>query len=276
MRTVSLTFIRKLIYVVISFIALISFWETYTYLWLRSSIFVDGRELSVRSRPVTVGAILRQENIPVGPIDIVVPPMNAPMPRRGEIHIIRVRETIKEVEEQLPFILRWKERSTRNLRTVEMQKGTLRTKVSKVKIIYHDNREFGRVVLNERTTKKTVYRLALMNREGQIEKVYDLSKTRKMNVVATAYYTGDPLCWGDGTVTCLGLKMQRGIVAVDPKVIPLRTRIYVSGYGYGYAGDTGNLIKGKRVDLGVKNAEEEKEFMHRPVTVYVLEESKTW
>jgi 3D (Asp-Asp-Asp) domain-containing protein len=70
--------------------------------------------------------------------------------------------------------------------------------------------------------------------------------------------------------------MQRGIVAVDPKVIPLRTRVFVSQYGYGYAGDTGSAIKNKRIDLGVNNAEEEKSWMHRPVTVYILEKNPTW
>ena len=95
-------------------------------------------------------------------------------------------------------------------------------------------------------------------------------------MIATAYYPGDPLAWKDGTETRLGDKMQQGIVAVDPKVIPLRTRVYVPGYGYGYAGDTGNAIKGKRIDLGVDNAIEEKHWMHKKVTVYILEKSKTW
>ncbi|MDR1926681.1 MAG: 3D domain-containing protein, partial [Endomicrobium sp.] len=99
---------------------------------------------------------------------------------------------------------------------------------------------------------------------------------KKMQMVATAYYPGDPLAWGDGTVTCLGQKMQRGIVAVDPNVIPLKTRLFISGYGYGYAGDTGNLIKGRRIDLGVNNVQEEQAWMFRNVTVYILEKSDTY
>ena len=70
--------------------------------------------------------------------------------------------------------------------------------------------------------------------------------------------------------------MQRGIVAVDPEVIPLRTRLYISGYGYGYAGDTGSAIKGNRIDLGVNNPEEEKPWRFREVVVYLLEKSNTW
>src|SRR3990167_3865473 len=40
------------------------------------------------------------------------------------------------------------------------------------------------------------------------------------------------------------------LVAVDPKVIPLRTRLYIPGYGFAIAGDTGGSIKGDKIDLG--------------------------
>jgi 3D (Asp-Asp-Asp) domain-containing protein len=44
--------------------------------------------------------------------------------------------------------------------------------------------------------------------------------------------------------------MRHGIVAVDPRVIDLRSNVYVPGYGVGIAGDTGGAIKGRRIDLG--------------------------
>ena len=44
--------------------------------------------------------------------------------------------------------------------------------------------------------------------------------------------------------------MRKGVVAVDPTLIPLRTRVYVPGYGFGDALDTGSAIKFKRIDLG--------------------------
>ena len=43
---------------------------------------------------------------------------------------------------------------------------------------------------------------------------------------------------------------ERGVVAVDPKVIPLGTRLYIPGYGFAVAADTGGGIKGNMVDLG--------------------------
>jgi len=183
---------------------------------------------------------------------------------------------VEKTGEASPFIMRWSKQYSKNLRLAELQKGTQKVKIKLVKTIYHDGKPASKEVLRERTTVKTVYRLALFNEDGSWQCLYDLSRSKKIKMTATAYYPGDPLAWGDGTETFLGEKMQRGIVAVDPRVIPLKTRVFVSNYGYGWAGDTGNMIKGKRIDLGVNNKEEEKDYMHVPVVVYILEKADTW
>jgi len=67
-----------------------------------------------------------------------------------------------------------------------------------------------------------------------------------MTVLATAYWP-DP-AWSTG-YTATGWKAQYGIVAVDPSVIPLGTRMYVPGYGQAIAEDTGGAIVGHRIDL---------------------------
>jgi uncharacterized protein YabE (DUF348 family)/3D (Asp-Asp-Asp) domain-containing protein len=51
-------------------------------------------------------------------------------------------------------------------------------------------------------------------------------------------------------ITASGKVLVKGIVAVDPKVIPMGTRLYVPGYGFAVAGDTGGGIKGNMIDLG--------------------------
>jgi len=74
----------------------------------------------------------------------------------------------------------------------------------------------------------------------------------------------------------LGHKLQRGLVAVDPKVIPLGSRLYVSGYGYAFAADTGSRIKGLRIDLAVKDKYEEARFNRHDVPVYILDKASLW
>ncbi|MEX2157792.1 MAG: ubiquitin-like domain-containing protein [Dehalococcoidia bacterium] len=51
-------------------------------------------------------------------------------------------------------------------------------------------------------------------------------------------------------ITATGVPVDRGIVAVDPSVIPLGTRLYIPGYGYAVAADTGGGIRGNVIDLG--------------------------
>ena len=68
-----------------------------------------------------------------------------------------------------------------------------------------------------------------------------------------------------------GVKAAYGIVAVDPKFIPLGTRLYVEGYGYAVAADTGSAIKGDRIDLCFDDYKLALAFGRQTVVVYVLE-----
>jgi 3D (Asp-Asp-Asp) domain-containing protein len=95
---------------------------------------------------------------------------------------------------------------------------------------------------------------------------------RMLSVEATAYDPG-PVNNRRGLVgtTSLGLRAHFGIVAVDPKVIPYRSRLYVEGYGPGLAGDTGGAIKGARLDLCFNSTREARLYGRRRTKVYLLE-----
>ncbi len=93
------------------------------------------------------------------------------------------------------------------------------------------------------------------------------SGARVLTMIATAYCPLEPgLDYG----TASGMRAQRGVVAVDPRVIPLGTRLYIDGYGYAIAGDTGSAIKGNRIDLCFDTLEETYAFGWRLVTVRIL------
>lgn len=93
-------------------------------------------------------------------------------------------------------------------------------------------------------------------------------KTLRMQ--ATAYHPTKCLgCDGSG-LTATGHRARRGVVAVDPRVIPLGTRLYIEGYGHATALDVGGAIKGNRIDLCFESTKEVYRFGRRPVTVHVL------
>lgn len=75
---------------------------------------------------------------------------------------------------------------------------------------------------------------------------------KKMRVYATHY---DSKCLGCGEWTAIGMRAGKGVIAVDPKVIKLRSKVYIPGYGLAVAGDTGGAIKGNIIDLGFDDAQ---------------------
>lgn len=86
-------------------------------------------------------------------------------------------------------------------------------------------------------------------------------------MVVTAYTRYDEGCTD---YTFRGTYLRRGLVAVDPKVIPLGTHLYIPGYGEGLADDIGGAIQGNRVDLAMETLDEAFEWGVQRLTVYVL------
>jgi 3D (Asp-Asp-Asp) domain-containing protein len=67
------------------------------------------------------------------------------------------------------------------------------------------------------------------------------------------------------------MRATYGLVAVDPRVIPLGTHLYVEGYGFALAADTGGAIKGNRIDLCYDSVAFANRFGRKKVRVHVLE-----
>ena len=113
-------------------------------------------------------------------------------------------------------------------------------------------------------------------------KAGEAPKTYKSSLVVTATaYTAAPEENGKwGAVDYFGHPLNLGTVAVDPDIIPLGSKLYITGYGYSglpqggmyaIASDTGGAIKGKRIDIFVPDSREEAlKFGIQYVTVYVL------
>jgi 3D (Asp-Asp-Asp) domain-containing protein len=91
---------------------------------------------------------------------------------------------------------------------------------------------------------------------------------RMLVMTASAYTIEDPGCTKH---TYRGNLLRKGLVAVDPRTIPLGTRLYVEGYGYAIADDIGSAIKGQRIDLAYENRREAFQFGVQKVNVYILE-----
>jgi 3D (Asp-Asp-Asp) domain-containing protein len=89
-----------------------------------------------------------------------------------------------------------------------------------------------------------------MNRAGVSTSRGSFMRSKVMILRATAYDPSPATIGRHATGrTCTGRKAEFGVVAVDPRVIPLGTLLYVEGYGMAIAADIGSAIKGHRIDL---------------------------
>jgi len=110
----------------------------------------------------------------------------------------------------------------------------------------------------------------------EVSKNNTQSAKRELTVVATAY-TADPSengTYGGSVLTAMGHDLTENpnmrIIAVDPKVIPLGSKVWVEGYGEAIAGDTGSAIKGNRIDVLMGSKSKAMNWGRQTVKVKVL------
>ncbi len=107
----------------------------------------------------------------------------------------------------------------------------------------------------------------LLEKDNRIQELEDI----KIFAMEATAYTDDYESQGKWIgQTATGMKPQVGVVAVDPKVIPLGTELYVEGYGQAIAGDTGGAIKGHRIDLFFNTRGEALKFGRKNLRVRVM------
>lgn len=90
-----------------------------------------------------------------------------------------------------------------------------------------------------------------------------------MTMIATAYTADTATAFPTG-FTATGVAARRGVVAVDPRIIPLGSLVFVPGYGIATAADTGGAIIGHRIDLCMDSYGDAVTFGRQTIQVYVL------
>jgi 3D (Asp-Asp-Asp) domain-containing protein len=177
------------------------------------------------------------------------------------IQVIRVREEYEVDFSPIPFNRITVPDSELEIdQTRLVQEGQLGINKRRYRVVYEDNQEVDRFLEDAwaelaPVTRTVAYGTKIVIRtletpDGPIE------YWRKIRVYTTSYKpasAGRPASHPRYGYTALGVKVRKGIVAVDPTVIPLRSRLYVPGYGVALAADTGGGVKGKFVDLGFED-----------------------
>ena len=102
------------------------------------------------------------------------------------------------------------------------------------------------------------------------ERTVDVSRGsgRAVYVSATGYSAFDP---GNSSRTATGTLVRHGVIAVDPSVIPLGTRVFIPGYGAAVAEDIGGGIKGYRIDIAFETHAEALSFGRQDLEIFIME-----
>lgn len=261
---------------------------------------VEGSETAAVTKS-TVAEAVEEAGYMLNEGDKLIPSGDTQVTEGMLIRIIRVNTTNETVTETIEFDVKYVDDSS-------MQKGeekvTSEGQNGEKELIYQietkDGVESSRTLIEEKIIKEPQDKViavgtAVPTPEPQVKKadksssvsskavedksagtINGMSYKKKITVTATAY-TDSPSENGGHTTTAMGTPLRKGVIAVDPSVIPLGTSVYVAApdgswsYGKAVAQDTGGAIKGNKIDLCIPSASEMRAFGRKTAVVYILD-----
>lgn len=233
----------------------------------------------VWSTSTTVADFLSQQDIKLGKLDRVEPKLDETVKENDVIKVIRVEKVTDVVEEPIEYaVVTKKDDSLKKGSEKVLEKGQDGLLKKEFEITRENGKEISRKLLSEEKVKESKdHIVAVGTKVSQpVTKVASRGETnessgKEMYVSSTAYTAGCNGCSGV-TATGLDLKANPGakVIAVDPSVIPLGTKVYVEGYGYAVASDTGSAIKGNKIDVFFSSKSDAYRWGRKQVKIRVL------
>lgn len=250
--------------------------------WLQ----VDGTKERILTTEKTVRGFLDSAGITLGKFDELEPAVMTLLKPDMQIRVIRIRKDfyLETVDMPPQEIIRF----TDDLKPDEqqlVQEGEAGLMLVRRALVTRDGEPAGEELVSTEVLKPSRDHVTEVGRErlvitgdGTLRRysaVYNMTATAyDAGYYSTGKNPGDP-AYG---ITRSGTQVRPGVVAVDPRVIPLGSTLYVESagrspsYGISYAEDTGGAIKGNRIDLYYESRTAALRFGRQPVKVYVLEQ----
>jgi 3D (Asp-Asp-Asp) domain-containing protein len=236
---------------------------------VKVKIVADGKTTEVVTKSKTVQELYTERNLTLSPTDRSSLPLTAPLTENLTLTVTRVRVETAVERISIPFdtqrVYEIDRESSRRVRT----HGKEGERAITYRDYYKDDVRTSRVKISEEVRKPQTQIEVVGLRGSSLASRGSFRGRRILTMVATGYGPSGNGKWGMRTAT--GMYPQYGVVAVDPRVIPLGTRLFVEGYGSAIAGDTGGAIKGNRIDLCFNSDDEAEKVGRRTVRVLILE-----
>ena len=233
-----------------------------------------GKQHQVWSTSTTVADFLTQQGIKLKQLDRVVPSLSEKIRKNGVINVIRVEKVTDVVEEPVLFaVITRKDSSLAKGKEKIVSKGQQGLASKEYEVILENSKEVSRKLISENIVKEKQDKVVAV---GTKDLALQVSRGEGSNgeeyYVYTTAYTAN--CNGCSGHTSTGINLHSNpnakVIAVDPRIIPLGTKVYVDGYGYAVAADTGSSIKGYRIDVFFSSTAEAYRWGARKVKIKIL------
>ncbi|MEZ4519806.1 MAG: ubiquitin-like domain-containing protein [Chloroflexota bacterium] len=239
-------------------------------------IVADGETVETNSPHTVVEEVVTDAGVTLGELDRTQPDRTAEVQPGDMIQVIRVVETFETADEPIAYETVYLPDDTMPLDTQAFtsagSSGILRRQT---RIVTENGVEITREPAGEWVEQEPVNEVISYGTQITIQTMDTpdgpIEYWRVVNMQVTSYtptsagkQPGEP---GYG-ITASGVQAGKGVVAVDPTVVPFRSNVYVPGYGVAFAGDTGGGVKGRFIDLGY--SDDDYEHWHGYVDVYYL------
>ena len=241
--------------------------DDYNYICIKKARTVklkvgDKKSADVKTTRKLVWEVLSDNGIALNAEDRVTPCPDYPVVDGMKIVVTKVEHDVFTETISTPYDVIIEEDDTMyEGEEVVLQEGRKGSVQNTVKCYYKNGRLTSEDVIASVVLADPVDEIVLVGTKTENQASYTLY------MEATAYTPG----YDCGSITATGLVAGYGIAAVDPSIIPLGSRLYIEGYGYAIAADTGGAIWGNRIDLCFDTYNDAMSYGRRNTTVYILD-----
>lgn len=237
----------------------------------------DGtKDMQVWSTSITVANVLENQHIQLGEFDRVEPSLDQKINRNTTVKVIRVEKSEETIEQNTNFaVVKKKDSSLPIGKERVLQEGEGGKVAKTFEVVKENGVEVSRNVTKEVTLKESTDQIVVVGTKQPAKAAgpsnNEMVTASEFYVEATAY---SPFCEGCEGVSAGGYNYRANpnmaLIAVDPRIIPLGTKVWVEGYGYAIAGDTGGAIKGNRIDVLLPTEAAANEWGRKRVKIRIL------
>ncbi|MCM3478913.1 G5 and 3D domain-containing protein [Caldibacillus thermoamylovorans] len=233
-----------------------------------------GEERTVWSTSTTVADFLEQQGIKLNELDRVEPGLDQMIGENVPINIVRVEKVTDVVEEPLEFAtVTQKDSNLESGKQQVVQEGKTGKVQQTYEVILENGQEVSKTLISENVMENATDKIVAVGTKEMTQLVSRGTETGKEFYVSSTAYTAS--CNGCSGKTATGIDLHANpgakIIAVDPSVIPLGTKVYVEGYGYAIAADTGTRIKGNKIDVFFASQSDAYRWGQRTVKIRILQ-----